>query len=87
MLALQLTAIFFLLLSAAFMYGPQLAVYGPRAWSEMVRNDQARFVGGCLVSGLVFVIAAPYFGGAVSSGSDAMSVVVVDVVTMSFRPI
>ena len=31
MLALQVTAIFFVLLSATLMFGPQLVIYGPRA--------------------------------------------------------
>jgi len=86
MLTLQLTAIFFVLLSAAFMFGPQLVVYGPRALPQLAGNDQARFVGGCLTSGLVLTIMAPYFGGAVSSGGTAMTLVMADLLTMSFSP-
>lgn len=84
MLALQLIAFFFLALSVAFCFGPRLAVYGPRALSDMVREGQVQFVGGCLASVLVMIAAMPYFAGAVSAGSGAMTVVVLDVFTMSF---
>lgn len=87
MLALQVTSILFLVLAAALMFGPQLAVYGPRALPQLARNDQARFVGGCLTSAMVFAITAPYFGAALSSGSGAMSIVMVDLLNMSIRPI
>ncbi|MEM7328777.1 MAG: hypothetical protein AAF437_08565 [Pseudomonadota bacterium] len=84
MLALQLSALFFLAVSVAFCFGPRLAVYGPRAASEMVREGQVQFVGGCLTSVLVLILAAPYLGAAVSSGGGAMSVVMMDVLTMQF---
>ena len=87
MLALQVTAIVFLLLSATLMFGPQLAVYGARAVPMLARNDQARFVSGCLTSALVMTVFAPQFGGALSSGSGAISVVMADVLTMSFHPV
>ncbi len=87
MLALQVTSILFLGLATALMFGPQLAVYGPRALPQLVRNDQARFVGGCLTSALVFALTAPYFGAALSSGGGAISIVMADLLSMSFRPI
>ncbi len=84
MLALQVTAIFFVLLSAAFMFGPQLVIYGPRTLPQLARNEQARFVGGCLTSALVLVVIAPYFSSAVSSGGGAITLVMADLVTMQF---
>lgn len=84
MLALQLLAVFFLLLSAAFMYGPQIALYGPRAARGLVKNDQAQFVGGCLVSALIVVWLAPYLGTAFSSGGTAITLVMTDIFLMSF---
>ena len=84
MLALQLLALAFLLLSMAFLFGPRLAVYGPRALGEMAREGQVQFVGGCLASVLVLIIGAPYFTGAMSSGSDVIMLAAIDVFTMSF---
>ena len=87
MLALQLVALTLLGLSAALMFGPQIAVYGPQAARDMVRDGQAQFVGGCLISAILMVITAPHLGGAVSSGGGAITLVMVDVFTMSFRPL
>lgn len=87
MLALQVTAIFFVLLSATLMFGPQLVVYGPRALPQLARSEQARFVGGCLTSALVLAVMAPYFGSALSSGSGAMTLIVADLVTLQFSPV
>ncbi|MEL6860674.1 MAG: hypothetical protein AAGL11_02465 [Pseudomonadota bacterium] len=84
MLALQLVAFFFLLLSAAFMYGPQLVVFGPRALPELMQNGQAQFVGGCLASAVLTVFLLPYLGGAFSSGGSAVTLVMADIFTMSF---
>ena len=84
MLAAQLVAVFFLLLSAAFLFGPQIAVYGPRAASDMMRNEQAQFAGGCLASALIVVALAPFLGTAFSSGGSAVTLVMADLFTMSF---
>ena len=84
MLALQLTAFVFLALSVAFLFGPRLAVYGPKAMSDMGREGQVQFVGGCLASVLVLIVGAPYFVAAVSTGSGAMSLVVLDLFTMTY---
>ena len=87
MLALQLTAVFFVLLSATLMFGPQLLIYGPRALPQLAQSEQARFVGGCLTTALVMAVLAPYFGDALTSGGSAITLVMADVVTMSFRPV
>ncbi|MEO0606759.1 MAG: hypothetical protein AAFY82_00900 [Pseudomonadota bacterium] len=84
MLALQLLAAFFLLLAAAFMYGPQLALYGPRAAQELVKNGPAQFVGGCLISGLIVVWLAPHLGLAFSSGGTAITLVMADIFLMHY---
>lgn len=84
MLALQLLAVFFLLLAAAFMYGPQLALYGPRAAQDLAKNSQAQFVGGCLVSALIMVGLAPNLSEAFSSGGTAVTLVVADIFLMSY---
>ena len=84
MLALQLVALFFLMLSAAFMYGPQLAVYGPRAVPELLQNGQAQFVGGCLASAVITVFLMPHLGDAFSTGGSAITLVMADIFTMSF---
>ena len=87
MLALQVTAIVFILLSAGLMFGPQLAVYGTRALPRLAQDEQARFVGGCLTSFLVLAVMAPYFTGAVNSGGSAMTLVMAELVTMQFSPV
>lgn len=87
MLVLQVTAVFFVLLSATLMFGPQLVIYGPRALPQLAQSEQARFVGGCLTTALVLALLAPYFGDAVSSGGSAITLVMADVATMSFRPV
>ncbi|MEO1552880.1 MAG: hypothetical protein AAFR82_03020 [Pseudomonadota bacterium] len=84
MLELQLLALFFLALSAALCFGPRLAVYGPRAMGDMVREGQVQFVGGCLASVLVLILMAPYLGGAFSDGSGAISIVMLDIYSMRF---
>lgn len=84
MVALQLVAVAFLVLSAAFLYGPQLAIYGPRAVTDLARNDQAQFVGGCLATAFTLVIFAPGLAGAFSSGGTAMTLVMADIFTLSF---
>lgn len=84
MLAYQLVAIALLLVSAAFMYGPQLIVYGPKAFPALVANGQAQFVGGCLVSALVIVLLAPHLGSAFSSGGGAITLVMVDLFTLDY---
>ena len=84
MLAFQLVSVLFLLLSAAFLFGPQIAVYGPRAASDMIRNEQAQFAGGCLVSAFLIVILAPHLGTAFSSGGSAVTLVMADLFTMRF---
>jgi hypothetical protein len=87
MLALQLLAITFLGLSAALMFGPQVATYGPRMARDMLQDGQVQFVGGCLSSALLLVFLAPYAGDAFSSGGSAITLVMVDVFTMQFRPL
>ncbi len=87
MLALQVTAIVFILLSGALMFGPQLAVYGPRALPRLAQDEQARFVGGCLTSVLVLAVMAPYFAVAFNSGGDALTLVMAELVTMQFSPV
>ena len=85
MLALQLLAIAFLVLSAAFMFGPALALYGPRAMPTIMRDGQARFFCGFLGSAALLALILPEFGSAVSSGSSAMTLVMTDVFTMRFN--
>lgn len=87
MLALQLLACFFLLLSAAFCFGPRLAVYGPRAVGEMAQDGQVQFVGGFLTSVFVLVFTAPYFASVLFDGGRTISIVMLDVLLMSFSPV
>ena len=84
MLALQIAAIVFIALSAAFLFGPQLVFYGPPALPRLVRQPQVRFLGGFLVTACALTLMAPYFGAAVSSGSENISLVMIDLFTMSF---
>lgn len=67
MLALQIIAFAFLALSVAFLFGPRLAVYGPRALSEMAQEGQVQFVSACLASILVLIVGAPYISDPGSS--------------------
>lgn len=85
MLALQLLAITFLALSAAFMFGPALVMYGPRAMPTLMRDGQARFVGGFLGSAALLTLLLPSFGTAMSSGGGAITLVMTDLVTMRFN--
>lgn len=84
MLALQLLAVAFLCLSAAFMFGPMLVLYGPRTLPMLARDGQARFVCGFLISATVLTLIAPHFNASLSSGGSAMSLVVADLFTMQF---
>ena len=85
MLALQLLAITFLALSAAFMFGPALVMYGPRAMPTLMRDGQARFVGGFLGSAALLTLLLPSFGTTMSSGGGAITLVMTDLVTMRFN--
>ena len=87
MLALQLLALGFLTLSAAFLFGPQLAVYGPKAMREIARDGQAQFVGGCFISLIVLVFTAPFIGAAFATGGDTIRIVVTDLFTLQFSPV
>ena len=87
MLALQLLAIAFLVLSAAFMFGPALAMYGPRALPNLMRDGQARFISGFLASITVLALVLPQFGSAIGSGGEAITLGMVDVFTMQFSPV
>jgi len=87
MLALQLLACFFLFLSAAFCFGPRMAVYGPRALGEMAQEGQAQFVGGFLTSVFMLVFAAPYFAALFFDGGRTISLVMLDVFLMSYSPV
>lgn len=84
MFALQVLAAVMLFLSAACFFGPQLVIYGPRAFPSMLKQPQAKFVGGFLVTACVFAVSAPYFGGAMLQGGQRMSMVALDMMSMSF---
>jgi hypothetical protein len=84
MLALQLLAITFLALSAAFMFGPVLVMYGPRVMPTLMRDGQARFVLGFLGSAAILTAIMPQFGSALGSGGGAMTLVMADLFTMQF---
>ncbi len=84
MLALQITAAILLFLSAACFFGPQLVIYGPRALPMLAKQDQAKFIGGFLITATVLVITAPYFGTALLSGGEAVTLVARQLVGMSF---
>lgn len=87
MLALQLLALGFLMLSAAFLFGPPLLIYGPKAASDMASEGQMQFVGGCFASLVVMVFAAPHIGEAFQTGGGVITLVMVDLFTMSFSPV
>ena len=87
MLALQLLAIGFLALSAAFLFGPPLLIYGPKATRDMAGDGQMQFVGGCFASLVVLVFTAPYIGDAFQTGGGAITLVMVDLFMMQFSPV
>ncbi|MEL6858210.1 MAG: hypothetical protein AAFO74_07475 [Pseudomonadota bacterium] len=84
MLTLQIIAFVLLGLSALLLFGPQLVIYGPKMARQMSTTGQVQFVGGCWVSVLALSVMAPQIGAAMSSGSSAMSLVVIDIFTMQF---
>ena len=84
MLALQIIAAIFMFLSAALFFGPQLVVYGPRAFPALAKQPQARFVGGMLATVLVAVLTGPYWIGAMHEGGRTMTVIALEVAALSF---
>lgn len=84
MFTLQVIAAILLFLSAACFFGPQLVIYGPRAVPLMLKQGQARFIGAFLASAAILSIIAPHFGSAVLSGGEAITLVALDLVNMSF---
>lgn len=84
MLALQITAAILLAFSAACFFGPQLVIYGPRALPVLLKQRQARFVGGFLVSACAFAIAAPHFGAVILDGGERITFVARQIFTMSY---
>lgn len=84
MIVLQIIAAIMLFLSAALFFGPQLVIYGPRAFPALVRQPQARFIGGFLATATAFVLAAPHMGAALSSGGEAVIYAARELVTLSF---
>lgn len=85
MLALQLTAAILLAFSAACFFGPQLVIYGPRALPVLMKQKQARFVGGFLVTACAFAVMAPQFGAVLLQGGEQVTLVVLEIFTMNFR--
>ena len=84
MLALQILAALFLFLSAALFFGPQLVIYGPRAVRPLMRNGQAKFVGGVLVSACAVLVTAPYMAPVVVKGGEAITMAALEIFTMQF---
>ncbi len=84
MLTFQVIAAVLLFLSAACFFGPQLVIYGPRAVPLLLKQAQARFIGGFLVSAAILSIIAPHFGGALLSGGEVITLVALDLINMSF---
>lgn len=84
MLTLQLIAFVLLGLSALLLFGPQLIIYGPKMARQLTTNGQAQFVGGCWATVFILCAMAPQIGAAMTSGTSAMSMVVVDIFTMQF---
>ena len=84
MLALQITAAILLVFSAACFFGPQLVIYGPSAMPAIWRKREAKFIGGFLVTASVFALTAPYFGSAMLSGGETITMVARDLLAMSF---
>ncbi len=84
MLALQIIAAILLFLSAALFFGPQLVIYGPRAFPNLVHQPQARFIGGFLTTATVFVLTAPHMGSALITGSEAVTFAARELVNLSF---
>lgn len=62
---LQIFAILFLIVSAAFFFVPQILAYGAGQWRELARNGQVQFVLVCLISIFVAVLFAPGLRGEV----------------------
>ncbi len=84
MLTLQVISVILLFVSAACFFGPQLVIYGPRAVPLLLKQGQARFIGGFLVSAAILSLVAPHLGSAMLSGGEAITLVALDLINMSF---
>lgn len=84
MFALQILAACLLALSAAFFFLPQIVMYGPRAVPALVNNGQARFVGGFFATALALTVTAPSLGSAAMFGGETVTMVAIDLFSMSF---
>ncbi len=84
MLAFQITAFALLVLAIACIYGPQLVFFGPRVLPVMMKQPETRFVGGFMASAMAFIVVAPQFGTILSQGGEAVTMVVLDIFSMSF---
>lgn len=84
MLALQIIAFALLVLSALLFVGPQIVAYGPRAIPAMMRQPEARFVGGCFASLIVMALIAPGFGAALMTGGETLQMVALELSGLSF---
>ena len=78
MLALQLTAIVLILVSAALMFGPQLVIYGPRIAPTLAQDGSARLVGGGLTAALIMAIFGTQLAGDPASGGEVIRIVMTD---------
>ncbi|MEM8616800.1 MAG: hypothetical protein AAGF20_07675 [Pseudomonadota bacterium] len=81
MLILQILAFVCLTFSIACFFGPYIAVHGVRS---LGLNRQARFISGFVVSALAMVAIAPSFGQALATGGETITLVALELVTLSF---
>ena len=84
MFALQLVAAILLFLSAGLFFGPQLVIYGPKSFPALLKQPQARFIGGFLLTASVFAVSAPHFGSVLMTGGERITLVALEVARMSF---
>jgi hypothetical protein len=84
MFVFQVLATVLLIFSAACFFGPQLVIYGPRAFFALSRRREARFVAGFLVTVMGFIALAPTASDALVSGGETLLAMALETATLSF---
>ncbi|MEM1086279.1 MAG: hypothetical protein AAGH90_01000 [Pseudomonadota bacterium] len=84
MLALQITAMFFIALAAALFFVPQIVAYGPRAVPALMSRPEVRFIATSFASLVVLAAIAPSFAEAVAIGGSTIYATAIELTNMNF---
>lgn len=85
MFVLEWIALGLIVISAACFFGPQLVFYGPRAFADLKKSAEARFIAATLASLALIAVLTPFASIAAVEGSETVLALVIETATISFE--